>query len=81
MKYYLYHILTWPQLSQVAVDLKGRVVGYVLAKIYRLMLHFLQFSRLFFGWFLLRLPFDCGLPSLAILLFSSSPFYGRGSRG
>ncbi|XP_049849198.1 N-alpha-acetyltransferase daf-31-like [Schistocerca gregaria] len=31
-KYYLYHILTWPQLSQVAIDSKSNVVGYVLAK-------------------------------------------------
>ncbi|WVN88618.1 uncharacterized protein L203_103829 [Cryptococcus depauperatus CBS 7841] len=31
-KYYLYHILTWPELSYVAVDPKGRVVGYILAK-------------------------------------------------
>ena len=34
MKYYLYHALTWPQLSYVAEDSKGRIVGYVLAKIY-----------------------------------------------
>mmetsp|Transcript_22664 Transcript_22664/g.25223 ORF Transcript_22664/g.25223 Transcript_22664/m.25223 type:complete len:179 (-) Transcript_22664:147-683(-) len=32
MKYYFYHILTWPQLSYVAEDTKGRIVGYVLAK-------------------------------------------------
>eukprot|EP01101_Sappina_pedata_P006258 TRINITY_DN3073_c0_g1_i1.p1 TRINITY_DN3073_c0_g1~~TRINITY_DN3073_c0_g1_i1.p1 ORF type:complete len:166 (-),score=74.56 TRINITY_DN3073_c0_g1_i1:120-548(-) len=32
MKYYMYHLLTWPQLSFVAEDPKGRVVGYVLAK-------------------------------------------------
>ncbi|EIM88060.1 acyl-CoA N-acyltransferase [Stereum hirsutum FP-91666 SS1] len=32
MKYYLYHALTWPSLSYVAVDPKGRVVGYILAK-------------------------------------------------
>ncbi|KAG5437954.1 hypothetical protein PCANB_000300 [Pneumocystis canis] len=32
MKYYLYHLLTWPQLSYVAVNAKNRVVGYVLAK-------------------------------------------------
>jgi len=32
MKYYLYHFLTWPQLSYVACESKGRVVGYVLAK-------------------------------------------------
>lgn len=28
----LYHLLTWPQLSFVAEDPKGRIVGYILAK-------------------------------------------------
>jgi len=32
MKYYFYHILSWPQLSFVAEDHKARIVGYVLAK-------------------------------------------------
>lgn len=32
MKYYFYHLLSWPQLSYVAEDQKGRIVGYVLAK-------------------------------------------------
>ncbi|KAJ1327328.1 hypothetical protein BSLG_010670 [Batrachochytrium salamandrivorans] len=32
MKYYIYHAISWPQLSQVAVDHSGRIVGYVLAK-------------------------------------------------
>ncbi|GLC43018.1 N-alpha-acetyltransferase 10 [Pleodorina starrii] len=32
LKYYLYHILTWPQLLQVAEDYDGKIVGYVLAK-------------------------------------------------
>eukprot|EP00916_Digyalum_oweni_P013718 GHVL01022511.1.p1 GENE.GHVL01022511.1~~GHVL01022511.1.p1 ORF type:complete len:182 (-),score=14.03 GHVL01022511.1:21-566(-) len=31
MKYYLYHLLTWPQLLYVADDF-GKIVGYVLAK-------------------------------------------------
>ncbi|GMK56235.1 hypothetical protein CspeluHIS016_0300750 [Cutaneotrichosporon spelunceum] len=31
-KYYLYHALTWPELSYVAVDPAGRIVGYILAK-------------------------------------------------
>ena len=31
-KYYFYHVLSWPQLLQVAEDHKGKVVGYVLAK-------------------------------------------------
>jgi len=32
MKYYFYHLLSWPQLSYVAADHKGKIVGYVLAK-------------------------------------------------
>jgi ribosomal protein S18 acetylase RimI-like enzyme len=32
MKYYLYHALSWPQLTYVAEDYDGKVVGYVLAK-------------------------------------------------
>eukprot|EP00124_Ichthyophonus_hoferi_P004298 Ihof_evm4s457 gene=Ihof_evmTU4s457 len=32
MKYYLYHGLSWPQLSYVAEDDNGSIVGYVLAK-------------------------------------------------
>jgi len=32
MRYYLFHALTWPQLSYVAEDHKGRIVGYILAK-------------------------------------------------
>ena len=32
MKYYLYHGLSWPQLSYVAEDQTGKIVGYVLAK-------------------------------------------------
>ncbi|KAG6821565.1 hypothetical protein H0H93_000074 [Arthromyces matolae] len=32
MKYYLYHAMTWPSLSYVAEDSKGRIVGYILAK-------------------------------------------------
>jgi peptide alpha-N-acetyltransferase len=32
MKYYLYHGLSWPQLSYVAEDERGKIVGYVLAK-------------------------------------------------
>jgi hypothetical protein len=31
MKYYYYHIMTWPQLLYVAED-GGKIVGYVLAK-------------------------------------------------
>ncbi|KNZ74815.1 N-terminal acetyltransferase A complex catalytic subunit ard1 [Termitomyces sp. J132] len=32
MKYYLYHAMSWPSLSYVAEDSKGRIVGYILAK-------------------------------------------------
>ncbi len=32
MKYYLYHALTWPNLSYVATSPRGDIVGYVLAK-------------------------------------------------
>lgn len=34
MKYYFYHLMSWPQLSYVAEDGKGRIVGYVLAKMF-----------------------------------------------
>merc|ERR1711935_822758 len=32
MKYYMYHGLSWPQLSFVAEDNRGQIVGHVLAK-------------------------------------------------
>ena len=32
LKYYLYHLLSWPQLIHVAENHKGQIVGYVLAK-------------------------------------------------
>ncbi|PSC75502.1 N-alpha-acetyltransferase 11-like [Micractinium conductrix] len=32
LKYYFYHVLSWPQLLYVAEDYDGRIVGYVLAK-------------------------------------------------
>eukprot|EP00656_Telonema_subtile_P052425 TRINITY_DN7309_c0_g1_i1.p1 TRINITY_DN7309_c0_g1~~TRINITY_DN7309_c0_g1_i1.p1 ORF type:complete len:242 (-),score=96.37 TRINITY_DN7309_c0_g1_i1:263-988(-) len=32
MKYYLYHILSWPQLLFVAEDYNNKIVGYVLSK-------------------------------------------------
>jgi peptide alpha-N-acetyltransferase len=32
MKYYFYHMLSWPQLLYVAEDPSGKIVGYVLAK-------------------------------------------------
>jgi len=33
MKYYMYHLLSWPQLTYVAEDYDGKIVGYVLAKL------------------------------------------------
>ena len=34
MKYYFYHLLSWPHLSYVAECARsGRIVGYVLAKV------------------------------------------------
>jgi ribosomal protein S18 acetylase RimI-like enzyme len=33
LKFWTYHLMTWPQISFVAEDHKGRIVGYVLAKI------------------------------------------------
>lgn len=36
-QYYLYHVLSWPQLLYVAEDY-GKIVGYVLAKMYGLLL-------------------------------------------
>ena len=33
-RYYLYHILSWPQLLFVAEDYGGKIVGYVLSKMY-----------------------------------------------
>ena len=32
LKYYMYHGLSWPQLSYIAEDENGTLVGYVLAK-------------------------------------------------
>jgi len=32
MKYFLYHVLSWPQLIHVAENHKGKIVGYVLSK-------------------------------------------------
>jgi len=32
MKYYFYHLLSWPQLLWVAEDFDGAIVGYVLGK-------------------------------------------------
>ncbi|KZV80552.1 acyl-CoA N-acyltransferase [Exidia glandulosa HHB12029] len=32
MRYYIYHMLSWPAVSYVAEDNNGRIVGYILAK-------------------------------------------------
>ena len=34
MKYYFYHFIAWPDLSWVAEDFSGKLVGYVLVKMY-----------------------------------------------
>eukprot|EP01029_Cantina_marsupialis_P020097 TRINITY_DN4686_c0_g1_i2.p1 TRINITY_DN4686_c0_g1~~TRINITY_DN4686_c0_g1_i2.p1 ORF type:complete len:131 (+),score=24.72 TRINITY_DN4686_c0_g1_i2:67-459(+) len=33
MKYYFYHDLTWPELTFVAEDSTGKIVGYVMGKL------------------------------------------------
>lgn len=37
-KYYMYHFISWPQCSWVAENDAGQIVGYVLAKMYRITL-------------------------------------------
>jgi N-alpha-acetyltransferase 10/11 len=32
LRYYYYHVMSWPELVWVAEDYDGKVVGYVLAK-------------------------------------------------
>lgn len=34
MNFYYYHFLTWPDLSWVAENEKGEIVGYVLGKMW-----------------------------------------------
>lgn len=34
MNFYYYHLLTWPDLSWVAENEEGDIVGYVLGKMY-----------------------------------------------
>lgn len=50
----VYHLMTWPQISFVAEDSKGKIVGYVLAK----MLVFIPDVIL---WYLL--PLTCTIPN------------------
>ncbi|KIJ29045.1 hypothetical protein M422DRAFT_61869 [Sphaerobolus stellatus SS14] len=33
MKFWIWHVIGWPQISYVAEDEKGKIVGYILAKI------------------------------------------------
>lgn len=35
MNFYYYHFLTWPDLSWVAENDEGQIVGYVLGKLYQ----------------------------------------------
>ncbi|KAJ3761689.1 acyl-CoA N-acyltransferase [Lentinula raphanica] len=39
IRLWIYHIITWPQLSYVVEDSKGRIVGYVLAKMWDLTIY------------------------------------------
>lgn len=32
LRYYFYHLMSWPELVYVAEDYTGKIVGYVLAK-------------------------------------------------
>ena len=42
----LYHALSWPGLSYVAEDSKGRIVGYILAK---MLVHLILFLGMILG--------------------------------
>uniref|UniRef100_A0A5K3FZU1 N-terminal amino-acid N(alpha)-acetyltransferase NatA n=1 Tax=Mesocestoides corti TaxID=53468 RepID=A0A5K3FZU1_MESCO len=42
MKYYFYHGLSWPQLSYIAEEADGEIVGYVLAKMYVYLCYFIR---------------------------------------
>ena len=54
MKYYMYHGLSWPQLSFVAEDESGKIVGYVLAKMFdSIILNILTDSKINLFLFLL----------------------------
>lgn len=44
LKYYFYHILSWPHLLYVAADYDSAIVGYVLAKLCALRLWPLQIA-------------------------------------
>ena len=35
MKYYFYHYIAWPHISWVAEAADGKIVGYVLVKLYK----------------------------------------------
>lgn len=33
IKYYIYHLIAWPQLSYIAVTSQGKIAGYVMGKL------------------------------------------------
>ena len=45
----MYHILSWPQLLYVAEDYSGKIVGYVLAKMYDIVCLFCFYGTVVIG--------------------------------
>lgn len=47
MKYYYYHIMSWPQLLFVAEDHSGKIVGYVLSKMYKVFCYVSYYNTIY----------------------------------
>jgi hypothetical protein len=58
----LYYLLTWPSVSYVAEDAEGRIVGYILGKMY------VPRSKLTF--LLIFEPFSCHFNTISLLMSS-----------
>lgn len=58
LKYYLYHALSWPELSFVAEDEDGMIVGYVLAKMYSIMPYYRCILRVYSVYFLIEYTYN-----------------------
>lgn len=73
----MYHLLTWPQISFVAEDEKGRIVGYVLAKMCVLSMIVSRFPHAHLGMKKkTRMPTP--LQTLLLMVMSIQyPSYGR----